>query len=65
MPSPKECGAKFPKGSKAYKDCIAYKNQSPVKGSLKRPAGGTYSAAGGTTDPRRKGRRKKMSGGLR
>ena len=38
MPSPKECGAKFAKGSKAYKDCIAYKNQSPVKGSLKKPA---------------------------
>ena len=48
MPSPKECGAKFAKGSKAYKDCIAYKNQSPVKGSLnpKKPAlgggGGGY-----------------------
>ena len=43
MPSPKECGAKFPKGSKAYNDCIAYKNQSPVKGSArktKRPASG-------------------------
>ena len=37
MPSPKECGAKFPKGSKAYKDCIAYKNQSPVKGRTRKP----------------------------
>ena len=39
MPSPKECGAKFPKGSKAYKDCIAYKNQSPVKGRTRKTKG--------------------------
>ena len=26
MPDPKTCAAKFKKGSKAYKDCIAYKN---------------------------------------
>lgn len=39
MPSPKECGAKFPKGSKAYKDCIAYKNQSPVKGRARKTKG--------------------------
>ena len=38
MPSPKECGAKFPKGSKAYKDCIAYKNQSLVKGRTRKPS---------------------------
>ena len=24
MPSPKKCGAKFPKGSKAYRDCVNY-----------------------------------------
>ena len=41
MPSPKECGAKFPKGSKAYKDCIAYKNQSPVKGRARKTKGST------------------------
>ena len=40
MPSPKECGAKFPRGSKAYKDCIAYKNQSPVKGRRRNPKKG-------------------------
>jgi len=39
MPSPKECGAKFPKGSKAYKDCVAYKNQSPVKGRARKTKG--------------------------
>ena len=39
MPSPKECGAKFPQGSKAYKDCIAYKNQSPVKGRARKTKG--------------------------
>ena len=38
MPSLNECGAKFPKGSKAYKDCIAYKNQSPVKGQARKPS---------------------------
>ena len=42
MPSPKECGAKFPKGSKAYKDCIAYKGAyankakaNPTKGKTR------------------------------
>ena len=40
MPSPKECGAKFPKGSKAYKDCIAYKKQSPVNGRIRKPSPG-------------------------
>ena len=24
MPSPKKCAAKFPKGSKAYKNCVSY-----------------------------------------
>jgi hypothetical protein len=38
MPSPKECGARFSKGSQAYKDCIAYKNQGPVKGRARKPA---------------------------
>ena len=42
MPSPKECGAKFPKGSKAYKDCIAYKNQGPVKGRTRKPQKSGY-----------------------
>ena len=42
MPSPKECGAKFPKGSKAYKDCIANKNQSPVKGRTRKPQKSGY-----------------------
>ena len=47
MPSPKECGAKFPRGSKAYRDCIAYKNQGPVRGKerVRRPkpvGGGGY-----------------------
>ena len=47
MPSPEACAAKFKVGSKEYKDCIAYKGASankakanPVKGSLKKPAGG-------------------------
>ena len=40
MPSPKKC-AKFPKGSQAYKDCIAYKNQSPVKGRARKTKGST------------------------
>ena len=44
MPSPKECGAKFPKESKAYKDCIAYKNQSPVKGRARKPQGPAQSS---------------------
>jgi len=44
MPSPKECGAKFPKGSKAYKDCIAYKNQSPVKGRARKTKGPAQSS---------------------
>ena len=39
MPSPKECGAKFKPGSKQYKDCIAYKNQSPVKGRARKTKG--------------------------
>ena len=42
MPSPKECGAKFPKGSKAYKDCVAYKNQRPVKGRTRKPQKSGY-----------------------
>ena len=42
MPSPEKCGAKFPKGSKAYKDCIAYKNQSPVKGRTRKPQKSGY-----------------------
>ena len=39
MPSPKECGVKFKVGSKEYKDCIAYKNQSPVKGRARKTKG--------------------------
>jgi hypothetical protein len=35
MPSPKKCGQKFPKGSKAYNDCVNYKGMkkgnSPMK----------------------------------
>ena len=49
MPSPAKCAAKFKVGSKEYKDCIAYKGAyankakaNPVKGSLKKPAGGGY-----------------------
>ena len=50
MPSPEKCAAKGLKpGSKEYKDCIAYKGAyankakaNPVKGSLKKPAGGGY-----------------------
>tara|TARA_R100000781_G_C4025230_1_gene108597 strand:- start:414 stop:542 length:129 start_codon:yes stop_codon:yes gene_type:complete len=42
MPSPDKCAKKFPKGSKAYKDCVSYKNQSPVKGRVRKPAGGGY-----------------------
>ena len=42
MPSPKECGAKFKPGSKQYKDCIAYKNQSPVKGRTRKPQKSRY-----------------------
>ena len=43
MPSPAKCAAKFKVGSKEYKDCVAYKNQSPVKGSARKtkvPASG-------------------------
>ena len=48
MPDPKSCAAKGLKpGTKEYQDCIAYKGAyaskggaSPVKGRLKRPAGG-------------------------
>ena len=29
MPSKKECAAKFPKGSAAYKKCVTYKDQKP------------------------------------
>jgi len=36
MPSPEKCGKKFPKGSQAYKDCIAYKNQGPVRGRTRK-----------------------------
>ena len=39
MPSPAKCAAKFKVGSKEYKDCIAYKNQSPVKGRARKPQG--------------------------
>ena len=42
MPSQEKCGKKFPKGSKAYKDCIAYKNQSPVKGRTRKPQKSGY-----------------------
>ena len=38
MPSPKECGAKFKPGSKQYKDCIAFKNLSPVIGRTRKPS---------------------------
>ncbi len=34
MPSPKECGAKFPAGSKAYRDCVNYK-EGPVSSPKK------------------------------
>ena len=39
MPSPAKCAAKFKVGSKEYKDCIAYKNQSPVKGRARQTKG--------------------------
>ena len=42
MPSPEECSRKFKKGSTAYKDCIAYKNQSPVKGRTRKPQKSGY-----------------------
>ena len=38
MPSPEKCAARFKKDSQAYKDCIAYKNQSPVKGRTRKPS---------------------------
>tara|TARA_R110002051_G_scaffold117173_2_gene190789 strand:- start:403 stop:561 length:159 start_codon:yes stop_codon:yes gene_type:complete len=28
MPSSKKCSAKFPAGSKAYKDCVGYKDSN-------------------------------------
>ena len=48
MPDPKTCAAKgLVPGTKEYQDCIGYKGSyankgkaSPVKGSLKKPAGG-------------------------
>ena len=49
MPNPAQCAAKFKKGSKEYKDCIAYKGAyankakaNPVKGSLNKSVGGGY-----------------------
>lgn len=39
MPSPKKCGAKFPKGSKAYKDCVEYKGMKKPSKSPKAPKG--------------------------
>ena len=46
MPSKKECAKKFPKGSKAYKKCIAYKdqanNQQPQQGGQTQQGGGGY-----------------------
>ena len=44
MPNPEKCAAKFKVGSKEYKDCIAYKNQGPVKGRARKTKG---SASGG------------------
>jgi hypothetical protein len=35
MPSPKKCAAKFPKGSKAYNDCVNYK-MGPKKSGAKK-----------------------------
>ena len=32
MPDPKTCAAKFPVGSKAYNDCVAYKGAYGGKG---------------------------------
>jgi len=37
MPSPKECGSKFPAGSKAYKDCVDYKT-NPNKSKKMNPS---------------------------
>jgi len=38
MPSPKDCASKFPVGSKAYKDCVAYKGRyAKPKGASKAP----------------------------
>ncbi len=49
MPDPKSCAAKFKVGSKEYNDCVNYKGSyankskaSPVKGSVKKSAGGGY-----------------------
>jgi hypothetical protein len=50
MPGPKDCAAKgLTPGTEEYKKCIAYKGKyakkgasKPVKGSLKKPAGGGY-----------------------
>ena len=39
MPSPKECALKFKPGTKEYNDCVAYKNQSPVKGKARKSKG--------------------------
>ena len=37
MPDPKTCAAKFPVGSKAYNDCVAYKGQFANKGVSTQP----------------------------
>ena len=44
MPSPEKCGKKFPKGSQAYKDSVAYKNQGPVKGRARKTKGPAQSS---------------------
>ena len=41
MPSPAKCAALHKVGSKEYKDCIAYKNQGPVKGRARKTKGST------------------------
>ena len=35
MPSPKKCASQFPKGSKAYNDCVNYKNVKKMPGQQK------------------------------
>ena len=43
MPSPKACAKKYKKGSKQYKDCIAYRKvSSPKRKASKSPTGRMY-----------------------
>ena len=57
MPDPKQCGAKFPVGSKAYRDCINYRGVNKRLGTS--PGGGDDAI----NHPKPKTRKKWQPGG--